>query len=81
MAKTEWIEWIKCNVLEIIILILVVLLVINAYTLPSAKEVQVQGEGAQQLQEGLQEGVEGVTPPSEAERPAEGVVTEEELPE
>lgn len=40
MAKDEWVEWIKCNILEIIILFLVLALVVKAYSI----EIMPQGQ-------------------------------------
>ena len=39
MAKSEWGEWIKSNILEIIILILVLILVNNTFSKPAKEKV------------------------------------------
>ncbi len=39
MAKKEWLDWLKCNLLEIIILILVLVLVVKAFSAPIVDEV------------------------------------------
>lgn len=39
MAKKEWCDWLKCNVLEIIILILVIVLLVKVFSAPAVEEV------------------------------------------
>ena len=39
MAKNEWVDWLKCNVLEIIILILVLVLLVKGFSAPAVQEV------------------------------------------
>lgn len=34
MAKKEWVNWLKCNVLEIVILVLVLVLLVKAFSAP-----------------------------------------------
>lgn len=35
MIKKEWIDWLKCNVLEIIILIVVLMLLVKVFSAPA----------------------------------------------
>ena len=48
MAKKEWLDWFKCNFLEIVILILVLVLLVKVFSAPVAdvtgKETVVQKE-------------------------------------
>lgn len=40
MATTkQWLDWLKCNVLEIVILILVLVLVVKAFSAPAVEEI------------------------------------------
>lgn len=39
--NNQWLNWLKCNVLEIVILILVLLLLVKAYSAPAVEEVPV----------------------------------------
>lgn len=39
MAKKEWFDWLKCNIVEIIILILVLVLVVKAFIPIAVTEV------------------------------------------
>jgi len=37
--NNQWLDWLKCNVLEIVILILVLLLLVKVYSAPAVGEV------------------------------------------
>lgn len=39
MAKKEWINWLKCNALEILILILVIVLLVKVFSAPAVGEI------------------------------------------
>ncbi|MEK6968879.1 MAG: hypothetical protein AABW48_00450 [Nanoarchaeota archaeon] len=39
MAKNEWLDWLKCNVLEAVILIVVLVLLVKGFSAPAAIEV------------------------------------------
>lgn len=36
MAKKEWLDWLKCNALEVVILILVLVLLVKVFNEPAA---------------------------------------------
>ena len=77
MAKTDWEEWIKANILEIIILVLVLVLVFNTLG-PTEEGADVTEEAV--AEEGLQE--EAPTPPEDAiSEEGVGVIAEEPVPE
>ena len=90
MAKKEWLDWLKCNVLEIVILILVLVLLVNAFSEPRAdvmvKETAVQeelplenpltGKATEEVEETLVEGEEQPLPEPAEVLPAESAALE-----
>ncbi len=69
--NNQWLEWIKCNILEIAILVLVVVLLVKVYSAPAVEE-----NSAITTEEVLEPSVEDAAP---AEAPLEEAPTEEPL--
>lgn len=46
MAKKEWLDWFKCNLLEIIILLMVLVLLVKVFGAPAA-DLKVEGTAVQ----------------------------------
>lgn len=42
--SNQWLDWLKCNVLELIILVLVIVLLVKVYSPPAADEVPLTAE-------------------------------------
>lgn len=88
MAKNEWMDWLKCNVLEIVILILVLVLLVKVFSVPAVEKVSII-TGATTIAEPLAKeaipespvkNATAETPVEKAEEPPleKGVVTSEE---
>ena len=78
MAKTDWEEWIKANILEIIILVLVLVLVFNTLGTTTEEEAVVAEEAEEQAEE-----VAEIAPaqPEVVSEEGVGVPAEEPVPE
>ena len=80
MVKSEWVEWIKCNILEIIILILVLTLVINTFSTGRTSQIQEKGAKEVSTMEQSQD-VQNITGVKEAENPLVEEPPKESVPE
>lgn len=80
MAKKEWIDWLKCNVLEIIILILVIVLLVKAFSVPAVEKVSEIPIVITEEPTVLDEIPAGAGEPLTGEIPTEKIVVDEEIP-
>lgn len=48
MAKKEWLDWLKCNALEVVILILVLVLLVKVFSMPAADVTEEETAAAVQ---------------------------------
>lgn len=90
MAKKEWLDWLKCNLLEIIILILVLALLVKVFSAPAAEGTETAATVQKELplnnpligkatEEGGEPSVESGEPPlpeTAEELPAEPTISE-----
>ena len=73
MSKKEWLDWLKCNVLEIIILVLVLVLVAKVFNVPAAEVPTTVIQEQLQLEKvgetSVDENVEQLSPKTAEELP------------
>ncbi len=71
----QWLNWVKCNVLELIILILVLVLLVKAFSAPVVEGAALEVPVGEVLTEGTP--VAEIPAPPTAEPPLEVVPVEE----